>query len=115
MFKKLKLQGRNGYLFGTENMRLWEEKVAALNKKNPEQGIQSMLTTLLKHYDDNSLARYIESAKDSISVAKLAKKLQAAQFKKWLDARTTANTIRNNLIETQGTCIRLRKFELLST
>ncbi|KAL4086425.1 hypothetical protein PRIC1_014129 [Phytophthora ramorum] len=93
-FKVLKLDKKNGFLFGSEKLREWGRYVLTLNKYDSEATITAMLSTLTKNYKPADLARWIESAKAAPSVGNLATKLQEAQFTKWLAGGKDALGIR---------------------
>ncbi|KAL4140659.1 hypothetical protein PRNP1_014940 [Phytophthora ramorum] len=93
-FKVLKLDTKNGFLFGNEKLREWGRYVLTLNKYDSEASITAMLSTLTKNYKPTDLARWIESAKAAPSVGNLATKLQEAQFTKWLAGGKDAIGIR---------------------
>ncbi|KAG6616195.1 Ras-related protein [Phytophthora cinnamomi] len=80
LFKQLNLHNQKGYLFGVGEMKEWAK---AANRLQPGDYEVIMLTTMLKHYDQVDLARYIQSAKGSLSIGGLATDLQSALFAKW--------------------------------
>ncbi|KAF4038828.1 hypothetical protein GN244_ATG09046 [Phytophthora infestans] len=83
-------------LFGTNEFKLWAIHVNSLNKKSAGS---IMLKTLLKHYDDATLARMIESAKSSESVADAAAKMRTAQFTRWKKTGIEPSTIEAQLLQ----------------
>ncbi|ETI39503.1 hypothetical protein L914_14333 [Phytophthora nicotianae] len=82
-FNLLNLARKKNFLFGSKEFLTWAKYVTKL-KKN-DAGIV-MINTLLKHYDEGTLARLIAGIKTSNSptMQKLATTLQEAQFTKWM-------------------------------
>lgn len=74
-------------------MKHWASRVIMLNPTNYRESVGIMLKTMLKHYDEADLARYINSAKASPSTGGLATHLQSALFAQWRQASKSTDSI----------------------
>ncbi|KAG3080490.1 hypothetical protein PI124_g19427 [Phytophthora idaei] len=61
-----------------------------LDKNDPKGSMTDIMSI---YYGENALARYIQSAKVSPSMGKLATDLQTAQFAKWARRGETTTSI----------------------
>ncbi|KAG6616669.1 RxLR effector protein [Phytophthora cinnamomi] len=99
VFIKLQLQNRKGFLLGSPQRKIWTEFVTKLHKGDQSAAFDDMFKIMAKHYDPETLARYIESAKVSVSIGPFASRLQSVQFAEWARAKTSATTIKKLLKE----------------
>ncbi|RAW23668.1 hypothetical protein PC110_g19898 [Phytophthora cactorum] len=97
-FELLSLDKRKGFLFGSPNLKTWSDLMLKLDKNDPKGSMTDIMSI---YYGENALARYIQSAKVSPSMGKLATDLQTAQFAKWARRGETTTTIANMLKKNQ--------------
>ncbi|ETP26739.1 hypothetical protein F441_00654, partial [Phytophthora nicotianae CJ01A1] len=93
-FKLLNLHKRKGFIMGTPELKTWSNLMLKLDDTNSKG---SMVAIMTRYYGDDALARYIQSAKVSPSVGKLATDLQTAQFAQWARRGETAKSIKQML------------------
>ncbi|KAL4163967.1 hypothetical protein KRP22_004591 [Phytophthora ramorum] len=97
-FRSLELHTKSP--LSSPELKKWADSVAKLYKNDPERSANSMLTTLTKYYDENTVTRWVQAAKGSLQVGTYARNLQALQFTKWMDEGLDVAGLQKKLITT---------------
>ncbi|POM75648.1 Avirulence protein (Avh) [Phytophthora palmivora] len=92
VFAKLRLNTAGEKLFENPKFLDWVKYVDDYNDKNPHKA-KSMLPTLVNQYNDETLSKMLEAAKQVESTNSIATRLQTEQMTMWKRADITADKL----------------------
>ncbi|KAE9042481.1 hypothetical protein PR003_g1263 [Phytophthora rubi] len=82
----------DGIFSNPEGLTTWAKYVDDFNAKNQNKAT-STISTLIKYYNDDALAKMIELAKNAQTTKSIATKLNAAQMNGWLNSGKSADDV----------------------
>ncbi|KAG6616272.1 putative secreted RxLR effector protein [Phytophthora cinnamomi] len=91
-FKLLTLDKAADDLLSNPRLQSWISHLKLFNEQNPTKQT-TLIATLTAHYGDEGLAKIIEQGKQVASTEALANRIQAEQFRAWLDGKKSADDV----------------------
>ncbi|OWZ09237.1 RxLR effector protein [Phytophthora megakarya] len=113
-FAKFDVGTAKSNVFESTRFQKWFNSVHKAYKQNVEESEVAVVTTLTKHYGDESLTKLLSEAKTSPNTKVIAEKLEDARLTKWLTEQKSVDDI-FNLLKLDETGENVFKSPLLSS
>ncbi|POM81649.1 Hypothetical protein PHPALM_345 [Phytophthora palmivora] len=93
LFRVLKVSNVERRPLESKQFQQWADSVAKTYKKDPEVGTTTMVSTLLSHYDDASVANMLAAAGKVTRTKDVAKSLEGGLFTNWIIKERSADDV----------------------
>ncbi|POM72557.1 RxLR effector family protein, partial [Phytophthora palmivora] len=93
LFRALKIGNVERRPLESKQFQQWTDSIAKTYKKDPEVGTTTMVSTLLSHYDDASVANMLAAAGKVTRTKDVAKSLEGGLFTNWIIKERSADDV----------------------